>query len=72
MEWGQGIMNPPPIIREIRQHAGITQITKEEPETAPWLNQDYAEQAIGREIRNLESRKAHGNDGVPGEAYKET
>ena len=36
------------------------------------MHQDYKEQDIDRGIRNLERRKAPGNDGIPGEAYKAT
>ena len=61
-----------PSLREIRQQAGLTQIMKGGPGTETWLNQDYTEQDIHREIRNLASRKSHGNDGIPGEAYKAT
>ena len=61
-----------PILHGIRQKASLTQITKEEPEAETWISQEYAEQDIGREIRNLPRRKAHGNDGIPGEAYKAT
>ena len=44
----------------------------EEPEIETWRNQVYEEQDIDRELRNLANRKAHGNDGIPGEAYRET
>ena len=65
-------MNPPGNLYEIRKQAGLTQIMREEPESETWLNQDYKEQDIDRELGNLANRKAHGNGGVPGEAYKET
>ena len=42
------------------------------PETETLLNQEYDEQDIGRELRNIANRKAHGSDGIPGEAYKAT
>ena len=45
---------------------------KEEPDIETWLNQDYKEQDIDKSLRNLANRKEHGNDGIPGEAYKET
>ena len=57
-------------LREIRHQANMPQITKEEPDTETWINQDYADQDIGREIMDLARRKLHGNDGIPGEAYK--
>ena len=65
-------MDPLENLYEIRQQAGLTRITKEEPEIETWLNQDYKAQEIDREIRNLDSRKAHANDGIPGEAYQAT
>ena len=49
-----------------------TRIAKEEPEIETWRYQDYEEQDIDRELRNRANRKAHGNDGIPGAAYKET
>ena len=55
-----------------RQHAALTKIITDEPETGTWLNPKYAEQEIGRELRNMENREAHGSDGIPGESYKET
>ena len=57
-------------IRLIRQQAALTKIIQEEPDTETWLNREYDEQDIGRELRNLANRKAHGGDGIPGEAYK--
>merc|ERR1712112_393396 len=47
-------------------------IIQEEQDTEIWRNQEYDEQDIGRELRNLSNRKAHGSDGIPGEAYKAT
>ena len=32
----------------------------------------HREEDISVEIKNLALRKAHGNDGIPGEAYKST
>ena len=58
-----------PTIREIRQEESATQITKEEPETESWINQEYAEHDIDREIRNLSRSKDHGNGGIPGAEY---
>ena len=57
-------------IQLIRQQDAIAKIIQEEPETETWLNQEYDEQGIGRELRNLESRKSHGGDVIPGEEYK--
>ena len=64
-------MKPPGNLYGIRKQEGLTQIMKE-PEIETWLNQDYKEQYFGKELRNLASRKAHENDGIPGEAYKAT
>ena len=65
------ITRAPGIIREIRKQAELTRIMREEPDIETWLNQDYEEQDIDIELRNLEKRKAHGNDGITGEEYKE-
>ena len=67
-EWGEDIATPLENLYEKRQQAGLTRIMKEGPEIETWANQDYPEQDIDREIRNLSLRKAHGNDGIPGEA----
>ena len=56
----------------MRKQAGLTQIMKEEPGIETWLNQDYKEQDIDRALGNLENRKAHDEDGIPGETYKAT
>ena len=56
-------------LQTIRQKAAPTKIIKEEHETETWIRQEYAEQDIGRELRNLASRKSHGSDG---EAYQAT
>ena len=45
---------------------------REEPHIETWPNQDYEGQDIDIELRKLANRKAHGTDGIPGEAYKET
>ena len=66
------IIKPPGNLYEIRKQAGITRIMKEGPEIETWLNQDYKEHDIDRELGNLTNRKAHGRDGIPGEAYKAT
>ena len=71
-EWENDITKPPENLYEIRKHAGLTQIMNEEPEIETLLNQDYKEQDIGIELRNIPNRKSHGNDGIPGEAYKAT
>ena len=36
------------------------------------VNREYTEKDIEIELRNLALQKAHGNDGIPGEAYKAT
>ena len=59
------------LIRNKKQ-AELTQITKAEPDIETWLNQDYKEQDIIRELGKLAKRNEHGNDGIPGEAYKAT
>ena len=45
---------------------------KRSPEIEEWLNQAYTEDDIAAEIKNLALRNAHGDDGIPGEAYKAT
>ena len=50
----------------------MNKIIQEEPDTETWISQGYDEQDLERELRNLANRKAHGSDGIPGEAYKET
>ena len=52
-------------IQSIRRQAGLAKISQEDPETETWPNQEYDEQDIGRELRNLANRKAHGIDGIP-------
>ena len=32
---------------------------------------EYTERDIGIELRNIETRKAHGSGGIPGVSYKE-
>ena len=71
IEWGKEIQVTEDL-QTIRRQAEITKIIQEEPGTETWLNQEYAEQDINRELRNATNRKAHGRDGIPGEAYKET
>ena len=46
-----------------RQQEAIAKTIQEEPETETWINQEYGEQDIDRELRNLENQKAHGSDG---------
>ena len=57
-------------IQLIRQKAALSKIIHEEPDPETWPSQEYGEQDIGREPRNLSNRKAHGSVGIPGEAYK--
>ena len=59
-------------LQPIRQQAVLTKITQEEPDTETWRNQEYDAPDIDRELRNLANRKAHGSDGIPGEAYEAT
>ena len=72
LELGAEEMHIAEDIQLIRQHAALTMKIQEEPDTETWLNQEYDEQDIGRELRSLPNRKAHGSDGIPGEAYKAT
>ena len=65
-------MKPPGKLYKIRKQAEPTQIMKEGHGIETWLNQDYKAKGINRELRNLSHRKSHGNDGIPGEAYKTT
>ena len=53
-----------------RQPDMINKIISEEPETETWINQEYSEQDIGKELRNLANRIAHVGEGIPGDAYK--
>ena len=61
-----------PNLQEIRQHASLTQVIKEEQETETWMRHAYTELDTGREIWNMAKRKANGGDGIPGEDYKAT
>ena len=67
-ERGKDNTDIPESLIEIRHRASLTRIIAEEPDTETWINQAYAEQDIGVEIRNLANRGSHGNDGIPGEA----
>ena len=69
LEWENGELQESQNIQIIRQQAMLTEIITEEPETEPWHNQEYAEQDIDRELRNMAYRKERGIDGVPGESY---
>ena len=71
-EWAKEILTPPENLREIRKQAELTQIMKEGPEIETWINQDYKEQDIDRALGNHTNRKAHGNDGIPGESPNAT
>ena len=71
-EWAEEEMQIDEDIRLIRQQEALTKIIQEEPDAEKWLDREYDEQDIGRELRNLANRKAHGSDGIPGEAYKST
>ena len=65
-------MNVSPNLHGIPQQANLAQVIEEEHEAETWANQEFTELDIGREIRKLPNRKAHGNDGIPGESYKAT
>ena len=72
LEWGNGEMRVNEDLQLIRQQAALTKIIQEEPEKETRLNQEYDEQDIGRELRKLSNRKAHGSDGILGEACRAT
>ena len=57
-------------IRTIREQAKLTGLGKEQPEIEERINQEYAHQEIGDELRKPARRKASGSDGIPGLAYK--
>ena len=59
-------------LRQIREQARLTKLIWEEPEIETRTNQEYTDQDIDGELRHLANRKAHGADGLPGEAYKES
>ena len=69
---GKSFPLAPKNLQDIREKAELTQIMWKKPDIETWLNQDYKEQDIDIELRNLALKKAHGNDGIPGEAYKAT
>ena len=71
-EWGNNFIEAPRDLHRIREKSALMKITREQPEIETWLNQDYAEQDIDIELRNLALDKSHGNDGIPGEAYEAT
>ena len=66
------ITQVPNALRGIGGNADLTRIMSSKLEIETWMDQEYDEQDIGSEIRNLALKKAHGNDGIPGEAYKST
>ena len=71
-EWEQTFLKAPKNLQTIRGNAKLTKITKNKPEIEAWMNREYTEQDIETEIKNLALKKAHGNDGIPGEAYRAT
>ena len=70
--WGEEEMRIDEDLQIIRKQSALTKITQEEPDAETWLNQEYGERDIGRELRNLSNRKPNGIDGIPGDAYKAT
>ena len=60
LEWQKAEIQVPENLQIIRMQSTPTKIIAEEPGAATWLNQDYAGQDIGRELRNLANRKALG------------
>ena len=71
-EWEKPFTRTAENLQEIRERPQLTQLIKKQPEIETWLNQDYAEQDIDIELRNLSLSKSHGNDGIPGEACTAT
>ena len=69
---GNEEIHVPDPLQIIRQQATITKIITEEQDKETWLNQEYTEQDIARELRKLTNRQARGCDGIPGETYKAT
>ena len=72
LEWGKEEMRIDGDLQLIRKQTVLTKIAQEEPDAETRLNQEYDEQDIGRELRSVANRKAHGSDGIPGKAYKAT
>ena len=72
LEWKEEEVRIDEDLQLIRQKAALTKIIQEEHDTETWINQEYDEQDIDRELRNQANRKAHGSAGIPGEAYKAT
>ena len=67
---GKGEIKISENIRTIREQSKLTRLVSEDPEIETWLNQEYTDHDIEDELRKLETRKAHGSDGIPGDAYK--
>ena len=72
IEWEKEEMRIKGDLQSIRRQAALAMIMQGEPETETCLNQEYAGQEIGRELRNLANRKARGSERIPGEAYEAT
>ena len=71
-EWEKKFIKPPEDIKQIRENSTLMKMMKKYPEIEEWLNRPYEEEDIMTEIKSLALKKAHGNDGIPGEAYKAT
>merc|ERR1712105_519867 len=71
-EWEKKFIKPPEDIKQIRENSTLMKMMKKYPEIEEWLNRPYEEEDIMTEIKSLALKKAHGNDGIPGGAYKAT
>ena len=69
---GNNFTKAPHDLQHIRANSALMKIMREQPGIEAWLNQTYTEKDIEIEIKNISLKKAHGNDGIPGEAYKAT
>ena len=58
-----------PVMIGIRKRSRLQQIIHRRPDVETWLNQDYTEHDIDKELRRLANNRAHGSDGIQGEAY---
>ena len=59
-----------PDLQEIRNRSRLHKLFNNEPHVYTWLTQDYTRKDIKKAIQTLKNNKAHGSDGIPGEAYK--
>ena len=59
-EWGKPFTRAPKDLQDIREQAELTQIMKNRPGIETWPNQDYTEQDIDTELRNIALKKHMG------------